>query len=82
MIIVDVKIPTMEKVYNLSLDEKSKVTDLIEEIVELVIQKEGIQFDGILAEMVLCSIDKGLQCAGEHCLRDYGVGSGEELILI
>ena len=82
MIIVNVKLPALEKVYNFSLDERAKVGDLIEEIVELVLQKEGIQFSGLLGEMSLGSMDKGIQCSRDLSLRDYAVNSGEELILV
>ena len=82
MIIVDVKVPALEKVYNFSMDERARVGDLIEEIVQLVLQKEGVQFSGVLEEMTLGSVDKGIQCSPNHSLRDYAVGSGEELILV
>lgn len=82
MIIVDLRVPALEKVYNLSLDEKARVGDLIEEIVELVLQKEGVPFSGDHSEMVLGSVDQGIQCRRDRCLSDYGIGGGEELILV
>lgn len=82
MIIVNVRVPALEKEYNFSLEEKAPVGDLIEELVELILQKEGVPFSGELREMVLCSLEKGIQCSRESTLSDYGICGGEELILV
>ena len=82
MIIVNVRVPALEKVYNFSLEETAKVSDLIEEIVELICQKERISFGGSLEEMVLCSVESGEQCDKGRSLADYGVAGGDELILV
>ena len=82
MIIVDVRIPALEKVYNLLLDEKASVGELIEEITELVLQKEGVLFSGDLQEAVLGCVERGLHCSREACLSDYGIRDGETLILV
>ena len=82
MIIVNVKVPALEKVYNFSLDEKAKIKDLIEELVELIAQKERVPFGGDLAEMVLCCVENGEQCGKDNTLADYGIASGAELILV
>lgn len=82
MIIVDIKVPALEKVYNFSVSEKAKVSDLIEEVVELIIQKEHLAFHGNLEEMVLCCVEGGLQCDRDRCLSDYEITGGSELILV
>ena len=82
MIIVNMKVPALEKEYNFSLDETAPVGDLIEEIAELIVQKEGIQVGGNLEEMVLCSLDPGFQCDRKSSLRDYGICGGAELLLV
>lgn len=82
MIIVNVNVPALEKVYNFSVEEKAKVGDLIEELVELIIQKECVPFGGDIRKMVLCSVDCGAMCDKEKCLNDYGVCGGGELVLV
>ena len=82
MIIVNIKVPALEKEYNFSLDETAPVGDLIEEIAEQIEQKEGVQFRGDPGEMVLCSMDAGFQCRPENCLNDYAICGGAELILV
>jgi len=82
MIIVNVNVPALEKVYNFSLDEKAPVGELIEELIELIVQKECIPFGGELDKMVLCSIDNKVLCDKSRCLNDYGVCGGAELVLV
>ena len=82
MIIVNVRVPALEKEYNFSLEEKAKIMDLIEEMVELISQKEHVQFGGSLDEMVLCSVENGEQCKKNNSLSDYGIVGGSELILV
>jgi len=83
MIIVNVKVPALEKVYNFSVEEKAKVSELIEELVELIKQKERVKFDEkSLVKMTLCSIDNGEQFNWENTLNDYGICGGAELILV
>ena len=82
MIIVNVRVPALEKVYNLSLEEKAKTEDLIEEIMELILQKERIRFHGELKDMVLCSSEAGIQLKRDRSLADYGISGGDELILL
>ena len=86
MIIVIVKVPALEKVYNFSLEEKAQVDELIDEITLLVFQKEGLSFDGdpksAFSEMSLCSLDAGIQLGRQYTLADYGVCDGSELMLV
>ncbi|MCI1722773.1 MAG: hypothetical protein LKM41_08170 [Lachnospiraceae bacterium] len=82
MIVVNVTVPGLEKVYNMNLEEKAPVSELIEEIAELIAQKEHAPLNGDIHEMILGSIDRGLQFRKDRCLRDYGITVGAELILV
>lgn len=82
MIVVNVHVPALEKVYNFSVEEKARTSDLIEELVELIIQKERVPFGGELDKMVLCSVDHGVLCDRTKCLNDYGIYGGAELVLV
>lgn len=82
MIIVNVHVPALEKVYNFSVEERAKISNLIEELIELVAQKECIPFSGSLEKMTLCSIESGEQCDKDKCLGDYGICGGSELMLV
>ena len=54
MIVVNVSVPALEKVYNFSVEEKARVGELVEELVELIIQKEGVPFGGEAGGMGGC----------------------------
>lgn len=86
MIIVNIRVPALEKVYNFSVEEKALVSDLIDEVVLLVYQKEGLSFEGdpraAFREMSLCSLDAGIQLDRQYTLSDYSVCDGSELILV
>jgi len=82
MIVVNVNVPALEKVYNFSVEEKARVEDLIEELVELITQKECVPFGGEIEKMVLATVDGRAMCDREKCLNDYGVCGGGELILV
>lgn len=86
MVIVNVRVPTLEKVYNFSLEEKAAVEDLIVETAMLILQKEGIPFNGepheAFRSLALCSVDGGFQLDRRSCLSDYGICGGEELMLV
>ena len=82
MIIVNIRVPALEKVYNFSVEEKALIRELVEEVVELVMQKEGVTFHGELGEMALCSVERGILCNPDSCLNDYGISGGEDLILV
>lgn len=86
MIIVNVRVPALEKVYNLSIEEKAQVSDLIDEITLLICQKEGLvsEEDPHLAfgQMSLCSIDAGVQLDRKSTPANYGVCDGAELMLV
>lgn len=82
MIIVNVSVPALETVYNFSLEETAKISDLMVEIVELIAQKEHVSFSGDMNEMVLCSMENAEQFDKDHCLADYRITGGTELILV
>lgn len=83
MIIVNIKVPSLEKVYNFSLEDTAKIQAIIEEVVELIAQKEGgIKLSGDIQEMTLYDQETGTHLNWTGSLREYGIQSGAELILV
>lgn len=86
MIIVNVRVPALEKVYNFSVEEKAQIGELIDEITLLIFQKEGLTFEGdpkvAFREISLCFLDAHAQLDRMSTLMDYGVCDGSELILL
>lgn len=81
MIIVDVYVPALDRVYHFNLDEDSRVSALIEEISDLICRKEHAVLDGDKAGFLLGSVDEGVNFRPGHSLREYGVKNGDRLIL-
>lgn len=82
MINVDVYVPAMDRVYNFNLDEESRVSVLVEEISELICQKEHSSLDGEKERFIMGSVDKEVNFNPGFSLREYSVKNGEKLILV
>lgn len=81
MIIADVYVPVVNKNYDFSINEKTAIAMVLEEISEMIAQKEGcntvVNPDGF----ILCNGDKETILNPEHTLEQYGIGNGAHLIL-
>ena len=82
MVVVNVTVPALEKVYNMNLEEKAHGSDLIAEIVGLISQKEHVMLQGDIEEMVLASKDLGIILSKENTLQYYGIQTGAELVIV
>lgn len=82
MIIVDVYVPALDRVYNFNLDEDSRISVLVEEISELICRKERSELDGEKERFIMGSIDKKINLNPHHSLREYSIKNGEKLILV
>lgn len=81
MIIVDVYVPALDRVYNFNLDEDSRISVLIEEISELICKKERSMLDGARNRFIMGSIDEEINFNPNYSLREYSVKNGDRLIL-
>lgn len=82
MIIVDVYVPALDRIYNFNLDEDSKIAVLVEEISELICRKERSVLDGEKERFIMGSIDKKINLNPQYSLREYSIKNGEKLILV
>lgn len=83
MIIVDVTVPAIEKTYDFSLDENDiSVKICIEEIAEIICQREGLLSTDSIENMVL--IDKKYRRVLDKSfsLKENNIKSGDTLILV
>ncbi|MBP3593865.1 MAG: hypothetical protein J6J44_05005 [Lachnospiraceae bacterium] len=82
MILVDVFVPSMNNNYEFQLDENTKLDVLIEEITEIICQKEHCSLHGDRKKLCLCQyfgeslLDRGTTLAGN------GIADGARLILV
>ena len=82
MILTDVYVPSVDKTYDFNLNEQVRVQVIIEEIVEMIGQKEHAALQGKIEDILLC--DKGGQCVLDRnkTLEDNGIHNGCSLILV
>lgn len=82
MINVDVFVPALDRVYNFNLDEESRISVLIEEISELICQKEHSLLAGEKERFVMGSVDRKINFNPKSSLKGYSIKNGEKLILV
>lgn len=84
MILVDVSMPVIGKTYEFSLDENTSVSLIIDEIVEIVVQKEGYSYERENTDDGMCMFSydtRRLLDAGKS-LSENGITNGSRLLII
>lgn len=81
MILVDVEVPVLEKNYDVRVDEYAPAADVLEDIVDMICQKEQIICSGELAWAAFWHKESGRMLEMGKSLRDHRIGSGQTLIL-
>ncbi len=82
MILVDIFAPVINQTYDFSLDENAKISLLLEEISEMICQKEQCKLTGSVRELLLVSQKQQRILNSELTLAHYHVAPGERLIMI
>lgn len=81
MILIDVYVPALDKVYDFSVDENSAISVLTEELAEMICQYE--QYDPIEhpERIMLACESKRLRLPANETLLSCGIRHGERLIM-
>ena len=82
MIVVDVFVPTIDKVYNFNLNENARIDAVITEITDMIEQKEKMSFAGDSKTLRLYNKQNGLVLPVNNTLSECYITSGKYLILI
>lgn len=82
MILVDIYVPAVGNVYDFQLDEEEKISMIVEEIGELIGQKEHCQIVGEIGELMLCSKKDRKILSKNLTLALSGIQNGDSLILV
>lgn len=82
MILVDIYIPSVDKTYDFQLNENVKIRTVIEEIAEMVGQKERTTVAGNRDNLMLCDTKSQQELDKERTLREYSVTTGQSLLFI
>lgn len=82
MILVDVFVPSLNNNYEFQLDENVRIELVIEEITEMICQKEHCNITGNKNELYLCKY-QGEQVMGRQTsLAQNNITDGGRLILV
>lgn len=82
MILIDVYVPSVSEHYAFRVEEKVKISLVIDEMAELICQKEHCHFSGDRNELLLCLYKDNAIMNRENTLYDYGVTDGDRVILV
>jgi len=82
MILVDVYVPSVDNTYDFQLDEEAVINTLVEEIGELIGQKEHCQITGNMENLMLCSRVEKKILPKNMTLKACGIQTGHSLILV
>ncbi len=82
MIFVDVNVPAVNKTYDFNLDETVPISLVLEEIVEMICQKEHCSLSGEKGDILLCQYSDQSVLSRNKSLEDCGIKDGTKLILV
>lgn len=82
MIMIDIYFPAVDQVYNLKVDENSKIHGLVKEISEMMCKKYKSAFEGSGEQYMLCSLDEEKVLSEQATLADYQVRNGSRLMMV
>ncbi|MBQ8596385.1 MAG: hypothetical protein IJ409_01215 [Lachnospiraceae bacterium] len=83
MVMVDVEVPALDRIYDFELDEEVDVRELTDTMVLLIVQNEkpGFEAKG-QEELHLYALRQGKVLNSRMTLKQQGVQSGDGLVLI
>ncbi|MDE7261692.1 MAG: EsaB/YukD family protein [Oscillospiraceae bacterium] len=82
MILVDIYIPELDRSYDFSLQEQAPVSALVEELAEIVCQKERWEKGQDASGLLLVAPEHSIVFAPGDTLQGRGVTSGSRLMLL
>ena len=82
MILVDIFVPGIDKNYDFQLNETIIISAVIEEIGEMISQKEQLDIMGDIDDLQLCDRKKQVWLPKNKTLAECGIMTGESLILV
>ena len=80
--IVDIYIPSVDKTYDFKLDENQEIAIIIEEIVEMISQKENCTISGNVKDLLLVRLEDSKIFDKNRTLSNYKICNGKRLILV
>lgn len=81
MILVDIQVPAVDRIYDFELDEEMPAGELIKEVIKIITQKEKMDYDED-DKMYLYAMQHESILKDDCSLKNQGIVSGERLILM
>ena len=83
MILVDIYVPAIDQTMDFELDEYASISNLLEEIGEMIIQtaKGEIRKEDVY-KMMLCSYDLQSVLENNKTLEEYNIRNGSRLFIV
>lgn len=82
MILVDLYVPSLSNSYECRIDETVPIANVIENVTELICQKEHCEFKGNIDNLCLYTYRLEAGMSKSSSLNDNGIKDGEKLILV
>lgn len=82
MILVDIYVPSLDRTYDFQLNERVAINTVIEEISDMIGQKEHSKINGKVSELLLCEYKTQSPLKKALSLEQSGIKNGDKLILI
>ena len=81
MILVDIQVPVLDKIFDFELDEEACADAVLEEIQELIARQEGLECEEPGKMYLYVPGQEGI-LTGHETLKQQGIRGGDRLILI
>ena len=82
MILVDICVPAIDKVYDFVVDEYARVAEVTASLADLICQKEQCRMTGDVSRLTLWRLDNGQRLEPGQTLDGCEIGAGMTLILV
>lgn len=82
MILVDVFVPMLDQYYDFKLDETASIGVLADEMLAILCQWEGYDQENLTETAMICDLKSNRILNPMTSLRDNGVESGDQLLLV
>lgn len=82
MILVDIYVPALDKVYDFQVDETIQTGKIIMEIAEMISNDVKSEKDFGAGKLLLCSMEQEKILEKNKSLQEYGIKNGFRLLLV
>lgn len=82
MVLVDIYVPSIDKTYDFQLNDAVQIEDLIDEISEMIGNKEQTEIVGDVSKLQLYDKRNEHILSKKASLSEYGIKNGDNLIFI